>query len=132
MPCDGKRGEEIPLGARILKLALDFNLLVTAGNTNAAAMGTIRQKNAWYDPALIESLERVLSAEIRTNIKSVKADELALNMILAEDVKTLSGMLIVAKGHEVTSLLRIRLKNWLKMGKILSHIKVMIPVSVEK
>ncbi|MEP9409791.1 MAG: response regulator [Candidatus Brocadia sp.] len=132
VPCDGKRGEEIPLGARILKLAIDFDSLVTAGNTNAAAMGTIRQKKAWYDPALIESLERVLAAEIRTDIKSVKADELALNMILAEDVKTLSGMLIVAKGHEVTPLLRIRLKNWLKIEKISSHIKVMIPVSAEK
>src|SRR3990172_4411991 len=55
VPCDTKRGEEIPLGARILKLALDFDSLVTSGRMHAAAGGAIREGEGWYDPAIVES-----------------------------------------------------------------------------
>lgn len=127
VPCDAKRGEEIPLGARILKLALDFDSLTTSWNKNAEALVVIRERKGRYDPAIVKSLERVLTVEARYELKSVKVVELTPDMILAEDIKTSSGMLILAKGHEVNPSLRIHLKNWVQTRRILEPIKVFVP-----
>lgn len=132
VPCDAQRGEEIPLGARILRLALDFDSLATSGSRNAEALATIRERKGWYDSAIVESLERVLAAEVRYEMKSVRVNELTFNMILAEDIKTTAGMLVITKGHEVTPSLRARLHNWVQMKSVQEPIKVFIPVSVSR
>ena len=127
VPYDAKRGEEIPLGARILKLALDFDSLVTSGSKHAEAMAVIHERKGWYDPAIVESLKRVLTVEARYELKSVKVAELTLDMILAEDIKTSAGVLLITKGHEITQLLRTHLKNWVETKRILEPIKVFVP-----
>ncbi len=132
MPYDAKRGVEIPLGARILKLVLDFNSLITSGSSNLEALALIHERKGWYDPTIVESLERVLAIEARYEIKSVKLNELADNMILAEDIKTTSGIMVITKGHEVTPSLCARLYNWALVNRIQEPIKVLIPVSIKK
>lgn len=127
VPYDAKRGEEIPLGARILKLALDFDSLVTSGSNHAEAMAVIHERKGWYDPTIVESLKRVLTVEARYELKTVRIIELTLDMILAEDIKTSAGVLLITKGHEITQLLRTHLKNWVETKRILEPIKVFVP-----
>lgn len=119
-----KTGTDIPLGARILKLALDFDSLVTSGMNNAQAFGIIQKRQGWYDQTIVEALKKVLATEKGYEVKYVKAHELTMRMILAEDIKTSAGTLLAAQGCHITLLVRIRLMNLAQEKGIKEPIKV--------
>jgi len=50
-----------------------------------------------------------------------------LNMILAEDVVTESGLLLIAKGQEVTPSAKRRLRNFEARGDVREMIRVIVP-----
>jgi len=129
---DSKSGADIPLGARILKLALDFDSLVASGMNNAQAFTVIQERQGWYDQTIFIALKNVLTAENNYEVKFVMTNELKKNMILAEDIKTSSGNIILTKGHDITPLVRIRLINLVQTKSIKEPIKVFAPRFVSK
>ena len=50
VPPDQRKGREIPLGARVLKVVLDLDILVSGGAAPEAALDALRQRSGWYDP----------------------------------------------------------------------------------
>lgn len=128
MPYNNRRGEEIPLGARMLKLAIDFDSLVTSGMNNAQAYTVIQERQKWYDQKIVVALKKVITTEKGYEVKFAKAHELTKNMTLAEDIKTSSGKIVLAKGHEITPLIRIRFINLAQTKEIQEPIKVFVPV----
>jgi response regulator RpfG family c-di-GMP phosphodiesterase len=128
LPTDDVKGELIPLGARVLKAALDLDALTASGAESAAALMTLKSRNRWYDPAVIGALERVLITQIKYDIRSVRTESLTSSMILAENVMTRAGTLVIAKGQEVTPWVKIRLKNFSKNVGIREPFKVLIPI----
>jgi response regulator RpfG family c-di-GMP phosphodiesterase len=126
-PRDGKRGDEIPLGGRILKVAIDFDGLTQRKCTHYEAYERIRQKSGdWYDASVVEALSKTFSTEISEQVRSVRVTDLVENMILAEDLLSVSGVLLVAKGQETSASLRIRLENYVKKGFVLEPIRVLV------
>ena len=63
-PADDVQGEAIPIEARILKLALDFDALTYSGQTIQNALGEIYKRKGWYDPAVVATLRKMMAAEI--------------------------------------------------------------------
>lgn len=63
-------------------------------------------------------LAAVVATEAEYLVRSVNLQELEVNMILAEDVKTVRGILLIAKGHEVSRPLLERLTNIAKTSGI--------------
>ncbi len=124
-PPDGKKGKDIPLGARVLKVALDYDTLISAGKSRDEALQEMRKRIGKYDPSVIGALAEATKEEPKYEIRSVKPDELRTGMILAEDVRTDSGMLITTRGQEVTLALRKRLLNF----SITKPIRVIVPRS---
>ena len=57
-PLGTKSGTDIPQGARILKLIIDFDSLVTTGMNNAQALEAIQKRQGWYDQTLVEALKK--------------------------------------------------------------------------
>jgi response regulator RpfG family c-di-GMP phosphodiesterase len=112
-PAKPLRGEEIPPGARVLKLVLDYDLLRTGGRSHPAALAVLKERKGWYDPRLIEALSALPSKRQTEDAgeREVSLDQLQQGMVLAEDVKTLNGQLLIAQGHEVTVGLLARLRN---------------------
>jgi len=133
VPEDKIRGEEIPLGARILKLALDFDTLTMSGTDSRKAFAIVGRRGGWYDVRVVEALERVLgkAEEVKYEIKSLAADEFGPNMILAENVETVTGALVMAKGQEVTRWAQLRLKNFAANVGIQEPIKVLVPLGAK-
>ncbi len=123
-PLGTKSGADIPLGARILKLIIDFDSLVTTGMNNAQALEAIRKRQDWYDQTIVEALKRIIVAEKGYEVKYVKTNELTTQMILAEDIKTSTGTLFAAQGCRITLLVRIRLINLAQAKSIKEPIKV--------
>lgn len=119
-------GEELPIGARILKAALDYDVLTTSGQSNADALRTMRGRAGWYDPAVLDRLEAVAGIEEKYETREVRVQDLSGHMILAEDVRTVTGVLVVCKGHEVTQALRERIRNYGRRIAIQEPIRVLV------
>ncbi len=128
IPSNGAKGEEIPLGARILKVALDFDSLQAIGKPEREAFSILRKRHGWYDPRVLKAFEMALGIEIKYEIKEVKVRGLEEGMILAQDIISLEGRLLVAKGQEVTMALAERLKNVAQVSPVKEPIKVFVRI----
>ena len=127
LPEDAKVGSDIPTGARVLKLALDFDMLVSSGLSEKEAMAKIVLRGeSWYDPDIVFALQKAVAFDGEYETVAVSLDELGPNMILADDVKGTSGIILIAKGQEVTPSLHMRLKNYAMMAGIREPIKVVV------
>ncbi len=123
-----KRGSAIPLGGRLLKVALDFDKLVEGKFTREEAYEEIKQRGDWYDPRVVEALKSVVEGNKKKyQVMFVRIRELDANMILAEDIKTANGLLLISEGQDVNMSLRLRLENFLLRGGIKEPIKVFVP-----
>lgn len=92
----------VPEPARILRIAIDFDELESAGDEPDVALSTMRARRI-YDPYLLTQLGDSLGCDDRAlgAVRSVRFDELELGMTLADDVRTTTGKLLVARGHVV-------------------------------
>jgi response regulator RpfG family c-di-GMP phosphodiesterase len=128
IPVDDVRREGIPLGARVLKVALDFDTLLTAGDSKSKAIPQLKQRPGWYDPAVLTALEAVVWIEGKFQVKVISLRDLHDNMILDEDVFTTGGTLLIAKGQEVNQLIRKRLHNFAETEGIREPLQVLVPL----
>jgi len=127
-PNDGKQADQIPFGARVLKLVIDVVQLLSAEKSTDDVFAAIHDRDGWYDPSVVDALAAVLDVEYV--IKSVEIEQLEENMTLDENVVTQSGNLVLARGHEVTSSLRERLTTLARtVGGVREPIRVRCPIS---
>ena len=108
----GIAGRKIPLGVRILAVAIDFISLqagllqpqqMTPAQAHAEVMG---QRGHHYDPDVVDALTSLLgqlaqdqqSASAR-GVKTVTSKELESGMVLSKDLLSPSGMLLLTAGH---------------------------------
>lgn len=126
-PKDDRKGVNIPLGGRILKVALDFDALVAAGIRKNAAVLELKKRPGWYDPEVLAALETVVWLEARYLVQEVMHHQLADGMILDQDVETLTDTLLVTKGQEVTPIMRKRLKNFAETVGLKEPFRVLVP-----
>jgi len=129
-PPDPVAGEEIPLGSRILKVALDFDLLASAGHSRELALAEMTDRHKWYDPHVLAALHRVLAVERVHVIRRVPVAGLIDGAILAEDVLSIRGTLLCAKGQEVTPTMRARLNNYCANVGVQTPIKLFVPIEL--
>jgi hypothetical protein len=128
VPADNRRGAEIPVGARILKVALDYDKLLQSRQSNTEVLEDLQKRGNLYDPAVVDALKTILTSETRYEMKRVRISELIPNMILAEDLISVKGVMLVPNGQEITQSLCIRLKNFHDGGSIREPIKILMPV----
>jgi len=126
VPRDDVSGEDIPLGARLLKIALDFDNHAASGNSQVEALQKLTRRGALYDPRAMEALRAVIAEQLVYEIKSMSVNDLIPGMILGTDVKTKKDVLLVPRGHEVTATLLWRLKNFAKIGVIANTVSVLV------
>jgi response regulator RpfG family c-di-GMP phosphodiesterase len=125
-PKDSRKGEAIPLGSRILKAALDFDLLETKGMQKGRALMTLKKRSGYYDPSILAALESAIGDMAKYEIKNVTFKELKPNMILNDGIRTKDGRLLIARGQNITAILLKRLDNFVKTTGIEEPISVLI------
>jgi response regulator RpfG family c-di-GMP phosphodiesterase len=107
------KDDTLPWGARALKVALDYDILESEKETGRHPIDILRARIGWYDPKILEAL-----ADLRGRGKQeVVVHELALRdiaagMLFGEDVKSAKGLLLIARGQEVTPSLLERVRNF--------------------
>lgn len=105
-------GESLPLGARMLRIALDYDALAQHGADPAVAVGALRCRRRAYDPNLLDAFGRMLGADADPRpIKQIPVLGLRAGMMLADDVRASNGSLLIARGRTATEQLVTRLWN---------------------
>lgn len=108
----GLSGDRIPRGARMLKIALDFDLLENRGLTTTDALSTMRGREGWYDPTLFAAFVELRGVTITAaSVERMRLSEVRVGMIFAADVRAENGLLLVARGQEVGVSLSERIRH---------------------
>jgi hypothetical protein len=117
-PPDGVAGEQIPLGARLLKIILDLTDLERGGVAQTQAFEEMRRRNGVYDPALLNVLQHIFEGNsigrahgARLSIP-VSAKDLSRGMVLRSNVETKEGTLILPVGHEINEMTLEKIRNF--------------------
>lgn len=129
-PEDAVRSKDIPLGARILRVLLEFDRLVAGGQAKAEAYKAIKQTTGIYDPDVVASFGEVLGEERKFVIVTVPVKSLRDNMILAEDIFVLRGgqqMKVLSKGAELSSVTLAHIAKLARYETVTDPVKVIIP-----
>jgi HD-GYP domain-containing protein (c-di-GMP phosphodiesterase class II) len=123
-PADSVKGEEIPLGARMLKLLSDLIKLEERGNSHFKALHQLRATPGVYDPTLIEAALRFFEIfnqnreEGKPVTVQVTLAQLKINHILVGNVTTLDGVRIVAAGTLVSQAVLEKLQNFASISGV--------------
>jgi response regulator RpfG family c-di-GMP phosphodiesterase len=113
MPPGTPRGKDLPLGARVLAIVCDFDRLEASGLEAPMALDTMRSRRGRYDPELLELFAATLGTTSReVQVMEVTARQVRCGMTFLVDVQTHTGMLLVARGHDVTPNLLERFHNF--------------------
>ncbi|WP_331691904.1 HD domain-containing phosphohydrolase [Pseudomonas sp. ZY71] len=140
---DRLKGEGIPFGSRLLKLAVDFVelqrglILERQMNSDEALLYLRQYAGRLYDPDLVEDFIQVCAAFLSDvtladpSVKVVSTRDLAAGMILARNLNADNGMLLLNAGKVLSALLVEKLIAFEAMegGKYTIFVKV--PEEVE-
>jgi response regulator RpfG family c-di-GMP phosphodiesterase len=112
-PANSLAGEAIPFGARVLRIAIDYDQLEAQGLPAELALDTLRGRSGFYDPKLLDALATVRGKHSRkSEVREMPLKLIEIGMVFAADVRTPAGALLVARGHEVTAGLVERVRNF--------------------
>ncbi len=126
MPAAG--AEAIVCGAKMLKLAVAFDDLRMKGLSDEHAIAKLRVRRGEFGPELVDALGSIKPESAKMEVRKVPSSKLATGMILEQEIRTLTGMLVVAKGQEITHALLIKLDNFSRAGTIEKEIMALVPV----
>jgi HD-GYP domain-containing protein (c-di-GMP phosphodiesterase class II) len=126
-PHESKGGEEIPLGARILKVVLDFDTLKARDESDGeGVLERLARMPGRYDPKVLRAFRKTF-ADAKSDEELLMANQLKDGMILAQDMMMLDGRMLVARGYEVNRTLRERIKSFSEKPGIKEPVRVIIP-----
>jgi len=110
LPPDPRKEEAIPIGARILKVVLDFDTLeamfrLRRGSETPAedALDRMRERQGWYDPNVLAALESLATMPEGHMPRLVEAEDLSAGMLLDQDVLDGRGELVLGQGLELNA-----------------------------
>jgi FixJ family two-component response regulator len=120
--------QAIVLGAKMLKLAVAFDSCKMSGLSDEDAIVRLEKRRGEFARDLLDALKQLAPENARMELRKVSTAKLKIGMILQHEIRTRTGMLMVAKGQEITHALLIKLENFSRAGTIDKEIMVLIPV----
>ena len=117
--------DPVKVGAQILRVAIEFDAGMCAGLAPGDALSRLRLRPGQYDPLLVEALSDISIPQVACVPRRVTVHDLRSGMVLDQDVRNDSGLLLIARGHEVTLPLLIRLKSLVTTGAIGGQLRVL-------
>ena len=118
--------EDIALGAQILRIALDHDLLLYRGKRHQEALSEMRQDIGKYNPAVLDLLEQTRFDRKEEQIMSVDIDELRVGMIVERNIVSTNDVLIIPKGQEITWPILQGLRNFSRQVRVQEPLLVRI------
>lgn len=124
-PAGAPRGKSIPFGARVLKLALDIDVLESQGVSLREAVEMLSARSGWYDPDLLNGFLESGGAP-RSGVVEIELLDAEPGMVVAEDVRTADGALLLARGQVVSDSLVERVRNLYQIAAARHRVRVVL------
>jgi response regulator RpfG family c-di-GMP phosphodiesterase len=105
IPNDNVSGTDIPLGARMLKVVIDFTRFEKNEQSIEKALSRLEMQRQFYDPKILSALRTVLNLTVEVPKIVVKLVDLKIGMIIDSSILTKRGQLVARKGQKVTETL---------------------------
>ena len=108
---DRLRGDEIPLGARILAVVDDYNALLNGTlmhrryTPQEAVEFLLKERNRRYDASIVDRFIQLLAGEETSQPppeQCLTSSALTNGMVLTRDLFGPNGVLLLAKGHQLS------------------------------
>jgi response regulator RpfG family c-di-GMP phosphodiesterase len=128
----------IPLGARILRVAMEMTRLQRSGMRRAAALADLGKVSGDYDPKVLAAAATAFgeTSSIKSGVvpilRQITVKELRSGQILRGDIQSPDGNVLVAAGHVVSPSLIERLDNYARLTLIKEPITVEDPPTRRK
>jgi response regulator RpfG family c-di-GMP phosphodiesterase len=122
---------DMRLGASILRATLAFDELVRQDVSKTEAAHRISQQHRDLDPRIFQALVELRPETEEYKIRQCRLEELTSGMLLHQDIQSESGVLVVAKGQDVTVPLILKLKNFYKKTPGVT-VEVSVPTDMAK
>ncbi len=130
-PLDDRRGSDIPLGARVLRVVWDLERMRGRSSDELAVAREMEMRTTWYDLEVVRALGRCLRRQQeevrRATVRRVALHELRIGQVLLAGVETVDGLLVIPTGVELTRAHLQRLRNFARLSGIREPIPVREP-----
>jgi len=104
-------GDTIPFGARVLKVVLDYDVYCQQHGPQEALKLLAQNNGGNYDRDVLRVLSQLQSEE-SSKLIEVTTKDLVEGMVLGEDVVTLGGDVLVARGSHLSQVTIKRILNY--------------------
>jgi CheY-like chemotaxis protein len=116
LPVDWDAGDsemrDMRLGAQILRASLAFDLCLRKHRSSVEAALSLKRRFEDLDPRIVDALVELEPEVAGGGSSSMPITELTAGLILDEEVRTGAGVLVAAKGQEITAPLLLKLKTF--------------------
>jgi response regulator RpfG family c-di-GMP phosphodiesterase len=124
-PAEGGRANletaDMRLGANLLRVTQAFDELVGKGSSQSEAASILSGELKGFDPRIFQALQELdlNSKKAQEAVRDCAIHELIpFGMVMEQELRTKSGVLLAARGQEVTAAFIVRLKSFLEYGTI--------------
>lgn len=123
----------------MLKLALDYEQLTFSGKTPHAAIAMVKSNGENYGSKLLQAFSRIVGSQsthegdrveiepTHKGVRELRAGELTPGMIIAKDIFTKKGILLIKADTEVNLVVYETLHNFAKTDFVEEPFQVLIP-----
>ncbi|MFK8015304.1 MAG: response regulator [Gammaproteobacteria bacterium] len=100
---DTDHSEPLPLAARILHVAIEFDLLRLSGKSTQPILAALEEQDGEFDPGVLNVLRAICQEEnFGEVVLRVDLKDLEIGMVIEEDIVTNNDVLVVFAGQPVT------------------------------
>jgi response regulator RpfG family c-di-GMP phosphodiesterase len=120
--------KESVLSAKILRLAVAFDDLRMTPMSDERAICILKGRYREFDREMVDALVGVKAHNARMESRRLPIRKLAIGMVLDQEIRNKQGMLLVAKGQELTGALLAKVDDFARAGLIENQVVVLVPV----
>lgn len=118
---------DVLLGASMLRVARDVEQRVAAGDSEALAVGKLQANRPANELELLKLLSGFQSVATAGNLQELRVGQMTAQMVLEDDVKTKSGVVVVPGQKQLSQPLLERLIRFSRAGVLIEPIRVRVP-----
>ena len=123
VPANVVHGEDIPIGARILKVLMDLLELEAQKLSKEEALNQMQQRRGWYDPRVLDATFACFAITLpassaKSQGQAIPAKDLRVGQVVLMDVQTDHGKILVLARSQITPVLLMRLNNFARLSRI--------------
>lgn len=99
---DPEVDDDVALGAQILKVAIEYDLLRQQNMRHPEALRHMKRRKSWYNPEILKLLSGMKPPEGEVEVRNVSFRDIVPGMVADEDVIAKNGTLLIPKDQRIT------------------------------